>query len=338
MMSGFPTLGRKCRGARVSPSADETVAYAYNPWNGLVETETRGGGLSVGYTYDALDRRAWTASGSVTNYYAYDGAQVVADLDANGQVVRSYIHAPGIDRLLAIVVHGATDTKYACLTDHLGTVHALADAAGNIVESYEYDAWGNVLAVRDGAGNPLSESAIGNRYLFQGREYSWATGLYNFRARWYDPETGRWMSSDPIGISGGLNQYVFCANNPVNMVDPDGLRVINSSDRTIPVVVNEKLPGGKQGPQEILYLPPGGDTDVLKPGWDTDGIFPPADNTRVIKLVDDVIAEVLPSGGVRFPWYNNPIDTGLQLIFGGWKDEAFLNQWKWPRPDPDKCK
>lgn len=100
--------------------------------------------------------------------------------------------------------------------------HALADETGNIVESYEYDAWGNVLTVRDGAGNPLTESALGNRFLFQGREYSWSTGLYNFRARWYDPETGRWLSNDPIGISGGLNQYVFCANNPVNMTDPDG--------------------------------------------------------------------------------------------------------------------
>lgn len=58
--------------------------------------------------------------------------------------------------------------------------------------------------------------------LSQGREYSWATGLYYFRARWYDPVTGRWLSNDPIGISGGLNQYVFCANNPVNRTDPLG--------------------------------------------------------------------------------------------------------------------
>jgi len=61
-----------------------------------------------------------------------------------------------------------------------------------------------------------------NRYLFQGREYSFATGLYNFRARWYEPELGRWLSNDPIGISGGLNLYEFCGNNPVNYVDPWG--------------------------------------------------------------------------------------------------------------------
>ena len=102
---------------------------------------------------------------------------------------------------------------------------AIRDGAGAIVESYEYDAWGNVLAVRDGSGNPLSESAFGNRFLFQGREYSWATGQYNFRARWYDPETGRWLSNDPIGISGGLNLYAFCANNAIIFYDPYGLKL-----------------------------------------------------------------------------------------------------------------
>ena len=61
-----------------------------------------------------------------------------------------------------------------------------------------------------------------NRYRFQCREWSVATGLVNFRARWYDPVTGRWLSKDPIGLSGGLNLYVFCGNDPVNWIDPYG--------------------------------------------------------------------------------------------------------------------
>ena len=116
----------------------------------------------------------------------------------------------------------ATPATYYALTDHLGTVHAFADASGDIAESYAYDAWGNVLAVYDASGSPIPASALGNRYLFQGREYSWASGLYHFRARWYDPQTGRWLSNDPIGISGGLNQYVFCGNDPVNKLDVFG--------------------------------------------------------------------------------------------------------------------
>lgn len=116
---------------------------------------------------------------------------------------------------------GSTNTYYY-ITDHLGSVHAITDENGSIVEQYRYDAWGRVSAY-DGSGTPISETQIGNRYLWQGREYSWNTGLYYFRARWYDPITGRWLSKDPIGIAGGLNQYVFCGNNPVNFRDPFGL-------------------------------------------------------------------------------------------------------------------
>ena len=146
----------------------------------------------------------------------------VAEVDASGDPVRSYVHGPGIDNLLAITTYGTETNTYYTLTDHLGTVTALADDAGAVAESYAYDAWGNIT-VYDENDVEIPQSQYGNRFTFQGREYSWATGLYNFRARWYDPETGRWLSKDPIGISGGLNQYVAFGNNPVNFRDPLGL-------------------------------------------------------------------------------------------------------------------
>ena len=212
------------------PGVGETISLS---WNGLYQLT----GLSTNGTpaeqnaYDPLGRRAWCSvrspSGSMeTNYFVYDGPHVVADLDGTGGLVRTYTYGPGIDNLLAMTVHtGATARTYFYLTDHLGSVHALADETGVIVESYCYDAWGRVLGVYDTFNVPLStsHSSLGNRFLWQGREYSWSTGLYYFRARWYDPITGRWLSNDPIGISGGLNQYVFCANNPVNSRDPFGL-------------------------------------------------------------------------------------------------------------------
>lgn len=187
------------------------------------------------YGYDAVGRRVYTVQDGVTNWLVYAGNQVVADLDGTGGMIRSYVWGPGIDNLLAMTVYansgGTTSVSsvYYAIKDHLNSVLALTDASGQIIEQYRYDAWGRTT-VFDGNGNPLTTSAIGNRYLWQGREYSWkihaangGTGLYYFRARWYDPITGRWLSNDPIGISGGLNQYVFCADNPVNMVDPYGL-------------------------------------------------------------------------------------------------------------------
>ena len=209
-----------------------TAAAATNAaalcWDGqyrLTSVSTNGA-AAESYGYDALGRRIATVSGGVTNRHVYDGPHVIADLDATGGLVRSYVYGAGVDNLLALTVHtGATPVTYYGLTDHQGTVHAWADAGGAVVESYRFDAWGRVLGVYDGSGSPIAsrQSQLGNRYLWQGREYSWRTGLYYFRARWYDPVTGRFLSNDPIGISGGLNQYVFAGNNPVNFGDPFGL-------------------------------------------------------------------------------------------------------------------
>ncbi len=174
--------------------------------------------------YDALGRKVWSWDGTATNYFVYDGVHVLAEVDSTGGLRKTYTHGPGVDNWLAMTVYtGATAKTYFYITDHQGTVHAVADETGAVVESYRFDSWGRVLGVYDGNGTFLAESAIGNRILWQGREYSWKTGLYYFRARWYDPVSGRWLSNDPIGISGGLNQYVFCANNPVNSRDPLGL-------------------------------------------------------------------------------------------------------------------
>lgn len=79
----------------------------------------------------------------------------------------------------------------------------------------------NTLLSRRGAEQ--GELVYGNPFYFQGRVCDKETELYHFRPRWYDPETGRWLSPDPIGISGGVNLYLFCNNNPVNFIDPEGL-------------------------------------------------------------------------------------------------------------------
>ncbi len=137
-------------------------------------------------------------------------------------VLSTYTAGLGVDNWLSFTDHQTSNTYYY-ITDHLGTVHAVTDSSGTVVESYRYSPYGKVLAIFDENGNTILKTKIGNRILFQGREYDWDTGFYYLRARWYDPDTCRWLSKDPIGINGGLNQYVFCGNNPVMFVDPLGL-------------------------------------------------------------------------------------------------------------------
>ena len=144
------------------------------------------------------------------------------ECSAFGNLLRSYTYGQGIDAVETMTLHGRQPSTYTFLRDQLNSVVGLVDESGTIVESYDYDAFGNIT-VYNAEGIEINRSAFGNRYTFQGREIDWDTGLYNFRARWYDAETGRWISKDPLGIAGGLNLYEAFGNNPVNFIDPFGL-------------------------------------------------------------------------------------------------------------------
>jgi RHS repeat-associated protein len=90
-----------------------------------------------------------------------------------------------------------------------------------IVERYSYDAFGQPT-IKDVNGTIRTASALGNRFMFTGREYDSETGNYYYRARYYKPSIGRFLQTDPIGYAGGLNLYTYCGNNPVVFTDPSG--------------------------------------------------------------------------------------------------------------------
>ena len=100
--------------------------------------------------------------------------------------------------------------------DGLGSVVALSDEFGDIVETYEYDVF----------GKPSAISSVGNPYLFTGRRYDAESETYDYRNRVYKPSIGRFLQTDPIGYSDGINWYIYCRNNPINFFDPFGLDTI----------------------------------------------------------------------------------------------------------------
>ena len=210
---------------RIKCDRKPTLDLSWNSRYQLVSVATNGA-FAESYTYDALGRRVSTTTREGTTRHVYDDNwQVIADIDEQGNVIASYVWGEGIDRLLAVTIGGAT---YYALTDIQGTVWGYADSQNNVVACWTYDAWGNVLSEYV---SPSAAALATLRYRFQGREWSVATGLINFRMRWYDAETGRWLSKDPIGLSGGLNLYAFCDCEAINFIDPYG----NSSGVVLPV-------------------------------------------------------------------------------------------------------
>jgi RHS repeat-associated protein len=105
-------------------------------------------------------------------------------------------------------------TRHTYLTDHLGTVRALADASGAVARTYAYDSYGNRTAETGTLANPFTYTA---------REFEEVGGLYYHRARWYDAVTGSFVSRDPIGFGGRVaNTYSYALASPVGATDPTG--------------------------------------------------------------------------------------------------------------------
>jgi RHS repeat-associated protein len=116
-------------------------------------------------------------------------------------------------------------TVAAYHSDGLGSVASVTDAtSGGSLKTYRYDAFGKPLA---------QTGTLANAYTYTGREQD-GSGLYYYRARYYLPSAGRFLTPDPIGLAGGINAYTYVRSNPVNYTDPFGLMAGRPMDPAAP--------------------------------------------------------------------------------------------------------
>jgi RHS repeat-associated protein/uncharacterized repeat protein (TIGR01451 family) len=189
-------------------NAKGTSQYLFDTRGRLTQV-TMGNGQTVNYQYDGLGRRIGRSANGVTTQFLYDNQDVVEDISGDGNTV-NYLNGPGLDQKLRQLNSTTGDLLYF-LQDRLGSTIALTDVMGIVVEREQYDAYG---------GSPGSNLT---RYLYTGRESDVTTGLIYYRARYYNPATGRFLNEDPMGFSGsGVNFYEYAANSPLNFIDPFG--------------------------------------------------------------------------------------------------------------------
>lgn len=206
-------------------------------------------GQRTDYHYDPLGRRIAKTQAGQTTLYGWDGdvlafetrdeqavhylfepdsfvplAQVHTEAVRGVKVPRWSQHRPydsDLDPLRKPAPEPSEPTAvYYYHTDHLGTPQALTDEQGALALEMDYQAWGQAREIIADAAN---KAGIRNPFRFQGQYQDEESGLHYNRHRYYDPEIGRFISRDPIGLMGGINIHSY-APNPIEWVDPLGLK------------------------------------------------------------------------------------------------------------------
>jgi len=167
-------------------------------------------GTTASYRYDGMGRRIEKNINGAISQQVYEGLDVLAEY-VGGVLTSQFTYGPGIDEVLS-VRQGTLTAIFQ--SDVQGSVKRVVRSDGVELASYVFDSFGRIIS---------TTGSIPTRYAFQGREFDSESGLYYFRARYYDPKSGRFLTQEPNPLVRQLNLYTFVQNDPVNLIDPLGL-------------------------------------------------------------------------------------------------------------------
>ncbi len=215
---------------------------------------------TVHFGYDAAGRRVRKTVGADTVWYIYSGSRLVAEYSDAGAQLRRYTYLPGMDNPHSVYEGGA---YHYYVTDGRANVRALVNANGAVEAEYRYTPYGDTVATSGSVANPVR---------FAGREFDSETGLYYNRARYYDPQLGRFVSEEGGGLS-ALNRYTYAGNDPVNGRDPSGrwCEWVQVQKQQAPPVAFASASSGDDHEGKVLYCEdtsgPGGFLSREEQAW-----------------------------------------------------------------------
>jgi|GEM_PF-2353245 len=224
-LNQYNTIGGSTVGYDSNGNLDnfDDYIFTHNQQNQLTGIEMSSIGHNVTMLYDGLGRRQSKSGPLGFTQYLYDGDHIIAEYDATGAVIGTFIYGASIDQPLALKRGGDT---YFYHLDERNSVVALSESTGKLIEQYTYDPFGHSTDFEISAiDNPLG-------YTARRLDKDSGIGLYYYRARYYSPEWGSFIEADPIGYSDGLNMYGYVGHDPINFNDPNGLAgefLMNSS-------------------------------------------------------------------------------------------------------------
>ena len=194
----------------IASKGDQT--FLYDQESRLIKV-LKNGATVADYLYNALNQRVSKKVAATTTLFLYDfDGNLIAEAGDNGAITAEYLYM-GTNRLA--MVDTASGKMYTYLNDRLGTPRLMTDATNTVIWEATYKPFGEATV------NP--KSSVVSNFRFVGQYYDAETGLHYNWNRYYDPETGRYITPDPIGLAGGMNLFVYVQGNPVNSIDPMGL-------------------------------------------------------------------------------------------------------------------
>jgi len=196
-----------------------TLTYCHASYRRL--PEDRSNRITVAsYAYNHLNQRINKTTPDSTTHYHHDAqGRLWSETDGLGNTIRDYIWMGDMPVAMVDYPEGIERVTYLH-ADHLNTPRYGTNQAGAVVWQWQSDAFGNGHPNEDVDGNGVS---VQLNLRFPGQYYDAETGLHYNWNRYYDPSIGRYITSDPIGLEGGLNTYAYTEGNPIGLIDPMGL-------------------------------------------------------------------------------------------------------------------